>query len=1026
MSGSSSSGPSVSCVRGTRGLRCAARSIASGCATSPRRSPRARSRSRRTSWPAASVSLRKHGSLDSATSSGCWPTRPARSWIARVRPRSPGRSTPAHSSRSCGRSSSTRGGPSLVVPEEHGGAGRGLAEVVVVCEQLGRGPIASPLIATTALAALPLLWLGTDAQRRRWLPELARGHPHRHPGAARRRDARRVGRGRRCTPCRRFRARRSSCRGRRRPTLMVVATADGAARRRARAARRCSAAAHDSLGGDPLATVVFDARGLRATRAPRGRERRRSSGPSTMRQSRSSPYTVGVAERALELSVQHAHDRHQFGRPIGSFQAVAHRCADMRADIDACRYLAHQAAWALDRGNPADVAVASAKAYGNDAMRRVFRHAHQVHGAIGFSTEHDLHLFTRRAKAFELTLRQWCSSPRAARVRDGPEATRMTPQPETFARALTTWAADQPDKTAVVDDARRLTYAELDALVDAVAAGLQRSGIGPGDVVSSQLDQLGSTRWCCASLPPASARCTIPSSRSTATARSASSGTRPRARCSSSIADDDALDVQSGQRPRPPPRSTSTRRASCCTRRDRRRTRRVSCTRTGRCSPSARRKRRYHGMTDDEVFVMPSPVAHVSGLLYGVLLPDLARRDERAHARSGIQDASSSWSSPRAGPSAAARRRSSRASSTTPISTATTSRRCGCSRAAAPTSRPTSSAARSRGSVCASGRGYGSTEFPSITSSAGPGEPEDKRAETDGRPIGANRGAHPSTARSRLSGPELFLGYRIRRSTVTPSPTTAGSAPATSACSMTEGYLTVTGRLKDIVIRSGEKLSAREVEDLLHEHPQVRAVGGRRSPRRAHRRARVRVRRAPRRGASPDARRARRVPPRPRCSRVGSSPSSSSWSASLPMTASGKVKKHELRARVTAAHLALRSEGATIGCRHRRLLARARPGRRSALDPPEPSGRAQRHRRRDARRAHGRPCRRRRRRRGSRRRDHRAGPGLLHRGRPHAHLAIPRSPRARPRAHWTTAGPSSRGSGCSRRSGSWRRPSSAR
>ena len=83
-------------------------------------------------------------------------------------------------------------------------------------------------------------------------------------------------------------------------------------------------------------------------------------------------YTVGVAERALELSVQHARDRHQFGRPIGTFQAVAHRCADMRADIDACRYLAYQAAWALDRGNPADVAVASAKAYGNDAMRRVF------------------------------------------------------------------------------------------------------------------------------------------------------------------------------------------------------------------------------------------------------------------------------------------------------------------------------------------------------------------------------------------------------------------------------------------------------------------------------------------------------------------------------------------------------------------------------------------------------------------------------------------------------------------------------
>ena len=67
------------------------------------------------------------------------------------------------------------------------------------------------------------------------------------------------------------------------------------------------------------------------------------------------------------------------------------------------------------------------------------------------------------------------------------DATRMTPAPETFARALTRWASLQPDKTAVVDDARRLTYAELDALVDSVAAALQHRGIAPGDVVSSQL-----------------------------------------------------------------------------------------------------------------------------------------------------------------------------------------------------------------------------------------------------------------------------------------------------------------------------------------------------------------------------------------------------------------------------------------------------------------------------------------------------------------------------------------------------------
>lgn len=113
-------------------------------------------------------------------------------------------------------------------------------------------------------------------------------------------------------------------------------------------------------------------------------------------------YALGAAESALALAVRHARERHQFGRPIGAFQAVAHRCADMRADIDACRMLAYRAAWALARGD-AEFAVGSALAYANDALRRVAMHAHQVHGAIGFSTEYALHRFTRRIKAFELT-----------------------------------------------------------------------------------------------------------------------------------------------------------------------------------------------------------------------------------------------------------------------------------------------------------------------------------------------------------------------------------------------------------------------------------------------------------------------------------------------------------------------------------------------------------------------------------------------------------------------------------------------
>jgi alkylation response protein AidB-like acyl-CoA dehydrogenase len=114
-------------------------------------------------------------------------------------------------------------------------------------------------------------------------------------------------------------------------------------------------------------------------------------------------YLVGAAERALEMTVAYANTRVQFGRPIGSFQAVAHRCVDMRSDIDALRWLVYQAAWAIDATPEWMLPVSAAKAYGNEALRRVFMHAHQVHGAIGFSIECDLQLFTRRAKAAELT-----------------------------------------------------------------------------------------------------------------------------------------------------------------------------------------------------------------------------------------------------------------------------------------------------------------------------------------------------------------------------------------------------------------------------------------------------------------------------------------------------------------------------------------------------------------------------------------------------------------------------------------------
>jgi alkylation response protein AidB-like acyl-CoA dehydrogenase len=110
--------------------------------------------------------------------------------------------------------------------------------------------------------------------------------------------------------------------------------------------------------------------------------------------------TVGVAERALRMSVDHARERHQFGRPIGVNQAVSHRCAQMLLEVEGARAIVYWAAWARDQEpETADVAVPAAKAYASDCGARVTSSALQVHGGIGFTWEHDLHLFLKRAQS---------------------------------------------------------------------------------------------------------------------------------------------------------------------------------------------------------------------------------------------------------------------------------------------------------------------------------------------------------------------------------------------------------------------------------------------------------------------------------------------------------------------------------------------------------------------------------------------------------------------------------------------------
>ena len=112
---------------------------------------------------------------------------------------------------------------------------------------------------------------------------------------------------------------------------------------------------------------------------------------------------LGGAEAVLDMTVEYAKGRTQFGRAIGTFQAVQHHCARMATDVEGSKGVALQAVWRLSEGLPAKKEVAMAKAWIGPAYRRVCATAHQCHGAIGFTKEHDLQLYTRRAKVHELT-----------------------------------------------------------------------------------------------------------------------------------------------------------------------------------------------------------------------------------------------------------------------------------------------------------------------------------------------------------------------------------------------------------------------------------------------------------------------------------------------------------------------------------------------------------------------------------------------------------------------------------------------
>jgi alkylation response protein AidB-like acyl-CoA dehydrogenase len=113
--------------------------------------------------------------------------------------------------------------------------------------------------------------------------------------------------------------------------------------------------------------------------------------------------TSGACQAVLDMTGSYAKERMQFDRPIGSFQAIQHKLADMLIDVEAVQYLLYQAAWGISAGSPSPWHISAAKAKADEAYERICIEAIAAHGAIGYTMDHDIGLYYRRVKAAQFT-----------------------------------------------------------------------------------------------------------------------------------------------------------------------------------------------------------------------------------------------------------------------------------------------------------------------------------------------------------------------------------------------------------------------------------------------------------------------------------------------------------------------------------------------------------------------------------------------------------------------------------------------
>ena len=307
-----------------------------------------------------------------------------------------------------------QGWQGLLIPEAHGGAGFGYLDLIILIEEFGRALVPGPFISTQVGGVLPLLEGGTDQQKSYALPKIASGEAiwtlaYTEPSA--RFDTEGVAlevkedgndvvlngtklfiRDANVADYFTVVGRKPGTKGDDGITLVIVdAKTAGISQTQLK-----------TIAADKQAEVKFENVRVPAASVIPG-------GAATLKKIQRKAtvlecaFLVGLAQMDFEISVQYAKDRIQFGRPIGSFQAIQHKAADMVTDVDGARFIMYRAAWSVDQDeSDADINVHMAKAWCSEATRRVVAHGQQIHGGIGFTKDYKVQLYFRRQKASEL------------------------------------------------------------------------------------------------------------------------------------------------------------------------------------------------------------------------------------------------------------------------------------------------------------------------------------------------------------------------------------------------------------------------------------------------------------------------------------------------------------------------------------------------------------------------------------------------------------------------------------------------